>query len=63
METSSYCHTTGIYLPQVPYYATYALVIFFFMSESNVANYTDDKTLYACEKNYMITQCAKKVRI
>ena len=26
---------------------------FLFMSESDVANYADDKTLYACEKNSM----------
>ena len=27
---------------------------FLFMSKTNVANYADDTTLYACEKNYMM---------
>ena len=32
----------------------YISELFLFMSESNVANYADDTTLYACEKNYMM---------
>ena len=32
----------------------YMCDLFLFMSESNVANYADDKTLYACEKIYMM---------
>ena len=35
----------------------YMCDIFLFMSESNVANYADDTTLSACEKNYM--KCKK----
>ena len=32
----------------------YMCDLFLFMSESNVANYADDKTLYTCEKSYMM---------
>ena len=32
----------------------YMCDLFLLMSESNVGNYADDTTLYACEKNYMM---------
>ena len=32
----------------------YMCDLFLFMSESNVANYADNTTLYACEKKYMM---------
>ena len=32
----------------------YMCDLFLFISESNVENYADDKTLYACEKKYMM---------
>ena len=32
----------------------YMCDLFLFMSESNVANYVDDTTLYTCEKKYMM---------
>ena len=37
----------------------YMCDLFLFMTESNVANYADDTTLYTCEKT--IIWCAKKV--
>ena len=49
MEASPYWRTTGPLLFNI-----YMCDLFLFMSESNVANYADDKTLDACEKSYII---------
>ena len=46
MEASPYWRTTGPLLFNI-----YMCDLFLFMSESNIANYADDTTLYACEKN------------
>ena len=37
-----------------PLFNIYMCDLFLFMSESNVSNYADDTTLYACEENYMM---------
>ena len=52
METSRYWRTSG-----APFLFTiYMCDLFLFMSESNVANYMVDTTLYACEQKLFDVQ-------
>ena len=55
METSPYWRTTGSVLGPL-LFNIYICDLFLFMSESNLANYADDTTLYECEKQLCSNQ-------